>query len=105
MDGNGGPAGTQMGSQGTVISSTPSGNVDIHEGQDQETVPVSGTHLDGVVDQTRTTWILLMTSNHRWNTYLMFETLLHLRESLSKMKPLDVRQIRSSRIVHTVLED
>ncbi len=54
----------------------------------QETVPVSGTHLDGVVDQARTTWILLMTSNHR-----MFVRL--------EMTLTQNFKIRPDRVVHT----
>jgi hypothetical protein len=46
-EGNGGTVGTHLGSQGTIISSTPSGDVDIHEGQDQETVPGSETPFLG----------------------------------------------------------
>ncbi len=44
-----------MGAEGPVVSSTPSGDVDILEGQDQETVVGSGAHLDGVVVQTSPT--------------------------------------------------
>ncbi len=38
-----------MGAAGTDISSTPFGDVEMLEGQDQELVAGSGTHLDGVV--------------------------------------------------------
>jgi hypothetical protein len=41
--------GIQVEAEGTDISSTPSGDVDILEGQDQEPVAGSGTHFDGVV--------------------------------------------------------
>ena len=43
-----------MRAEGTVISSTPSDDVDMITGQNQETVPGSRTHLDGVVVQERT---------------------------------------------------
>ncbi len=46
MEGNEGSVGTHVGEEGTVISSRPSGDVDMEEGQDQETVPGLGTHLD-----------------------------------------------------------
>jgi hypothetical protein len=49
----GGEDGKQAGAAGTVISSTPSVDVDMLEGQDQETVAGSGTHLDGTVDKVR----------------------------------------------------
>jgi hypothetical protein len=39
-----GAAGTQVGAEGTTMSSIPSGDVDMLEGQDQETVTGSGTH-------------------------------------------------------------
>jgi len=45
---------TKVGTVGRTISSTPSDNVHMIEGQDQETVVGSGTHLDGVVVKTRT---------------------------------------------------
>ena len=54
MEGNGGSTGTQGGEEVTVISSTPSDDVDVQEGQDDETIPGSGTHLDGVVVKVRT---------------------------------------------------
>ena len=54
MKGKGGEDGTQVGVEGTTISSTPSGDVDMIERKDQETVSGSGTHLDGVVPQTTT---------------------------------------------------
>ena len=50
MEGNGG----QVRAEGTAISSTASDDVDMLDGQDQETVAVSGTHLGGVVAQKRT---------------------------------------------------
>jgi hypothetical protein len=51
MQGNGG----QVQAEGTVISSTVSDDVDMMiDGQDQETVPGSGTHLGGLVVQKRT---------------------------------------------------
>ena len=37
MEGNGGAAGTHGGVEGTAVSSRPSGDVDIQEGQDDET--------------------------------------------------------------------
>ena len=43
-----------MRAEGTAISSTASDDVDMLDGQDQETVAVSGTHLGGVVAQKRT---------------------------------------------------
>ena len=51
MEGNGG----QVRTEGTTISSTTSDDVDMMDGQDQETVPGSGTHLGRVVAQKRTT--------------------------------------------------
>ncbi len=45
MQDNGGAVGTQVGEEEPVISSTPSGDVDMIEGQDQETVEGSGTHV------------------------------------------------------------
>ena len=50
MEGNGG----EVRAEGTAISSTASDDVDMLDGQDQETVPGSGTHLGGVVVQKRT---------------------------------------------------
>ncbi len=49
MEGNGGATGTQGGTEATSISATPPDDVDMHEGQDQETVVGVGIHLDGVV--------------------------------------------------------
>jgi hypothetical protein len=43
-----------VGGGGTDISSTPFGDVEMLEGQDQELVPGSGTHLGGVVVKART---------------------------------------------------
>jgi hypothetical protein len=45
MEGNGG----QVRPEGTTISSTASDDVDMMDGQDQETVAGSGTHLGGLV--------------------------------------------------------
>jgi hypothetical protein len=42
-----------VGGGGTDISSTPFGDVEILEGQDQELVAGSGTHLGGVVVKSR----------------------------------------------------
>ena len=42
-----------MGSAGTNISWTPSGDVEMLEGQDQELVSGTGTHLGGVVTKVR----------------------------------------------------
>ncbi len=42
-----------MRAEGTDISSTPSDDVDMVEGQHQEPVMGSGTHLDGVVVKVR----------------------------------------------------
>ncbi len=42
-----------MGDVGRDISSTPSGDVEKLEGQDQELVVGTGTHLDGVVAKVR----------------------------------------------------
>ena len=50
MEGNGG----QVRAEGTAISSTASDDVDMMDGQDQETVAGSGTHLGGLVAQKRT---------------------------------------------------
>ena len=50
---DGGTGGSQVGETGTDISSTPSGVVENLEGQDQELVVGTGTHLDGVVVKTR----------------------------------------------------
>jgi hypothetical protein len=50
MEGNGG----QVRVEGTSISSTVSDDVDMMDGQDQETVAGSGTHLGGLVAQKRT---------------------------------------------------
>ncbi len=44
-----------MGATGTDISWTPSGDVEMIEGQDQELVPGTGTHLVGVVVKERGT--------------------------------------------------
>jgi hypothetical protein len=49
MQDDGGEDGPQVGSSGRDISSTPSGDVEILEGQDQELVVGTGTHLGGVV--------------------------------------------------------
>ena len=46
--------GGQVRAEGTAISSTASDDVDMLDGQDQETVAGSGTHLGGVVAQKRT---------------------------------------------------
>jgi len=45
--------GTHEGAGGADISSTPSVDVEIVEGQDQERVAGSGTHLGGVVVKVR----------------------------------------------------
>ena len=50
MEGNGG----QVRAEGKAISSTTSDDVDMMDGQDQETVAGSGTHLGGLVAQKRT---------------------------------------------------
>ena len=50
---DGGADGPQVGSAGRDISSTPSDDVEILEGQDQELVAGTGTHLDGVVPKAR----------------------------------------------------
>jgi hypothetical protein len=47
MEGNGG----QVRAEGTAIPSTTSDDVDMMDGQDQETVAGSGTHLVGLVTQ------------------------------------------------------
>ena len=49
MRDDGGTDGQQVGATGTDISSTPSGDFAMFEGQDQELVPGTGTHLGGVV--------------------------------------------------------
>ena len=46
--GDGGAFGTQVGVSGTDISTTPSDDVDMLEGQDQE--PVSGWGTRGILD-------------------------------------------------------
>ncbi len=48
MQDDGGEDGQQVGEAGRDISSTPSGDVEMFEGQDQELVVGTGTHLDGV---------------------------------------------------------
>jgi len=53
MQEDGGADGPQVGVAGTDISSTPSGDVEMLEGQDQELVAGSGTHLGGVVAKVR----------------------------------------------------
>ena len=53
MEDDGGSGGSQVGSAGTDISWTPSGDVEMLEGQDQELVVGTGTHLDGVVAKAR----------------------------------------------------
>ena len=45
MEEDGGADGQQAGEAGTDISSTPSGDVKMFEGQDQELVAGTGTHL------------------------------------------------------------
>ena len=52
MQDDGGAGGSQVGAAGTDISWTPSGDVEMLEGQDQELVVGTGTHLDGVVAMT-----------------------------------------------------
>jgi hypothetical protein len=54
MEDDGGEDGQQVREVGRDISSTPSGDVEILEGQDQELVVGTGTHLDGVVVKVRT---------------------------------------------------
>ncbi len=54
MQDDGESDGPQVGSPGTDISSTPSDDVEILKGQDQELVTGSGTHLGRVVVKTRT---------------------------------------------------
>jgi hypothetical protein len=53
MEEDGGADGQQAGEAGTDISSTPSGDVDMFEGQDQELVAGTWTHLGGVVAKAR----------------------------------------------------
>jgi hypothetical protein len=53
MQGDGGEDGQQVGEAGRDISSTPSGDVEILEEQDQELVVGTGTHLGGVVAKAR----------------------------------------------------
>ena len=48
MQDDGGEDGQHVGEAGRDISSTPSGDVEMVEGQDQELVVGTGTHLDGV---------------------------------------------------------
>ncbi len=50
---DGGEDGPQVGAAGRDISSTPSGDVKMLEGQDQELVVWTGTRLDGVVVKVR----------------------------------------------------
>ena len=54
MHDDGGTGGSQVGTSGTDISWTPSGDVEMLEGQDQELVVGTGTHLGGVVTKART---------------------------------------------------
>ncbi len=51
MQGDGGEDGQQVGEAGRDISSTPSGDVEMLEEQDQELVVGTGTHLGGVVEK------------------------------------------------------
>ena len=53
MQEDGGADGQHAGEAGTGISSTPSGDVEMFEGQDQELVAGTGTHLGGVVAKAR----------------------------------------------------
>jgi hypothetical protein len=53
MQGDGGEDGQQVGEAGRDISSTPSGDVEMLEEQDQELVVGTGTHLGGVVAKAR----------------------------------------------------
>ena len=53
MQEDGGADGQQVGEAGTDMSSTPSGDVEMFEGQDQELVAGTGTHLGGVVAKAR----------------------------------------------------
>ncbi len=53
MQDDGGEAGPQVGAAGRDISSTPSGDVEMLEGQDQELVVGSEIHLGGVVAKAR----------------------------------------------------
>ena len=54
MQRDGGEDGQQVGEAGRDISSTPSADVEMLEGQDQELVAGTGTHLGGVVVKART---------------------------------------------------
>ena len=54
MEGNGEAGGTHGGAEGTIVSSRPSVDVDVYEGQDHETVTGWGTNLGGVAAETRT---------------------------------------------------
>jgi hypothetical protein len=53
MQDDGGEDGPQVGAVGRDISSTPSGDVKMLEGQDQELVVWTGTRLNGVVVKVR----------------------------------------------------
>ena len=53
MQDDGGAGASQVGAAGTDISWTPSGDVEMLEGQDQELVAGTGTHLGGVVAKAR----------------------------------------------------
>jgi hypothetical protein len=53
MQRDGGEDGQQVGEAGRDISSTPSGDVEMLEEQDQELVVGTGTHLGGVVAKAR----------------------------------------------------
>ena len=53
MQDDGGEDGQQVGEAGRDISSTPSGDVEMLEGQHQELVVGTGTHLGGVVAKAR----------------------------------------------------
>jgi hypothetical protein len=53
MQDDGGEDGQEVGEAGRDISSTPSDDVEMLEGQDQELVVGTGTHLGGVVAKAR----------------------------------------------------
>ena len=54
MEDNGGAARTAGVAGGTAVSSTPSDDLEMQEGQDDKAVAGSGTHLAGVVGKSRT---------------------------------------------------
>lgn len=67
MEDNGGAAGTDGVAGGTAVSSTPTDDVEMQEGQDDESVAGSGTHLAEVVGKSRT-----KVTHSNYNTQLQY---------------------------------